>query len=68
MKLTLAFSLFFVISCTKSETQYKDKENSRESVNDRKSDTIKTIPEISDTLSRQPFDNKRINDQDESQH
>jgi large-conductance mechanosensitive channel len=58
MKFTVAFSLFFVISCTKSETQYKDNENSRQSVNDRKSDTIKVIPEISDTLTQQPFDHK----------
>lgn len=67
MKFTIAISLFVLVNCTKSETQYQDKDNSKESVNDRKSDTIKTTPEISDTLSRQPFDNKRVNDQDDSQ-
>lgn len=63
MKLSIAVTLFILISCTKSETQYQDNDNSRETVNDRKSDTIKTIPEISDTLSRQTSDNGHVNNQ-----
>lgn len=42
-KLTLTLILCLPISCTKSETQYWDKENSRQAVKDRKSYTIKTI-------------------------
>lgn len=36
-------------ACTKSETQYIDQNNKRETVNDKISDTIQTLPEISDT-------------------
>lgn len=43
-------ALFFAVSCTKSETQYTDQGNKRQSVNDTKSDTIQTINEVSDTL------------------
>ena len=64
MKFTIAISLFVLLNCTKSETQYQNKPNSKETVNDRKSDTIKTTTEISDTFSRQPLDNQRLNDQD----
>lgn len=41
--------LFLMAACTKSETQYKDQDNKRQSVNNEKSDTIQTLPEISDT-------------------
>lgn len=43
-------ALFLVAACTKSETQYTSQENKRQTVNDPKSDTIKTLNEISDTL------------------
>ncbi|MBW7676375.1 hypothetical protein [Chryseobacterium chendengshani] len=43
-------ALFFAVSCTKSETQYTDQGNKKQTVNDRKSDTIQTLNEISDTL------------------
>ncbi|MGO4710044.1 hypothetical protein AB4Y90_13195 [Chryseobacterium sp. 2TAF14] len=46
----LFVALFAVAACTKSETQYTDQENKRQTVNDQKSDTIKTLNEISDTL------------------
>lgn len=50
-KLFVLFLLCYLISsCTKSETQYIDQDNKRATVNDRKSDTINTLPEISDTL------------------
>lgn len=42
-------ALFIITACTKSETQYRDQENKTQTVNDQKSDTIKTLPEISDT-------------------
>ncbi|MFC7345636.1 hypothetical protein ACFQO9_02755 [Chryseobacterium zhengzhouense] len=34
-------TLFILAACTKSETQYTDQENKRQTVNDQKSDTIK---------------------------
>ena len=37
-------------SCKKEETQYIDRENRRESVNNPQSDTIKTLQEKADTL------------------
>jgi len=43
-------TLFILAACTKSETQYTDQENKRQTVNDQKSDTIKTLNEIADTL------------------
>lgn len=42
-------ALFLAVACTKSETQYKDQENKKESVNNPQSDTIKTLPEVSNT-------------------
>jgi len=35
--------------CTKSETQYRNEADKKSTVNDRKSDTIHVIPEVSDT-------------------
>lgn len=52
MKAAVFLCLFVLIGCTKSETQYQNGKNSKETVSDKKSDTIKTVPEISDTLSR----------------
>jgi len=50
-KLALVFgALILVAACKKSETQYTDQKNKRQTVNDRKSDTIKTLYEVSDTL------------------
>ncbi|MGI9649748.1 hypothetical protein [Chryseobacterium sp. RLHN22] len=43
-------TLSILAACTKSETQYTDQENKRQTVNDQKSDTIKTLNEIADTL------------------
>ncbi len=42
-----------VISCTKSETQYNDQKNKKQTVNNQKSDTINTLEERSDTLQMQ---------------
>jgi hypothetical protein len=39
----------FAASCTKSETQYIDKENKKQSVNNPQSDSIRTLQEVSDT-------------------
>ncbi|WP_027379594.1 hypothetical protein [Chryseobacterium daeguense] len=52
MKIIYSSTLLLCVltACTKSETQYRDKENKRETVNDRASDTIKPLNEISDTL------------------
>ncbi|QQV04318.1 MULTISPECIES: hypothetical protein [Chryseobacterium] len=36
-------------SCTKSETQYTDQENKKQSVNNPQSDSIRTLQEVSDT-------------------
>ncbi|MCF2218641.1 hypothetical protein H9Q08_04930 [Chryseobacterium sp. PS-8] len=38
-------------SCTKSETQYTDQNNKTETVNDKASDTIQTLNEVSDTAN-----------------
>lgn len=46
----LLTALFIAVACTKSETQYYNQENKRQTVNDRKSDTIKTLTETSDTM------------------
>jgi len=37
------------VSCTKSETQYTDQENKKQSVNNPQSDSIRTLQEVSDT-------------------
>lgn len=52
MKIIYSSALLVCVltACTKSETQYRDQENKRETVNDRASDTIKPLNEISDTL------------------
>lgn len=39
-----------VLACTKSETQYINQDNKKETVNDKASDTIQTLKEISDTV------------------
>jgi len=52
----LALSLFLLYSltaCTKSETQYINKDNKRETVNDKASDTIQTLDEMSDTIKQE---------------
>jgi hypothetical protein len=52
MKILFFYALFVCIlaSCTKSETQYVDQDNKRETVNNRASDTIQTLNQMSDTL------------------
>lgn len=52
MKTLIFCALFLCIltSCTKSETQYQNQDNKRESVNNQSSDTIQTLNEIADTL------------------
>ncbi|WP_370900096.1 hypothetical protein [Chryseobacterium gossypii] len=49
------FSLFLLIclltGCTKSETQYRDQNDKKSTVNNASSDTIRTLPELSDTLN-----------------
>ena len=44
------FLLYILSSCTKSETQYINQDNKKETVNDKASDTIQTLNEISDTM------------------
>ncbi|KAA0129795.1 hypothetical protein FY557_03545 [Chryseobacterium sp. SN22] len=46
-----AFLLYMLSACTKSETQYTDQQNKRESVNNKASDTIRTLNEVSDTAA-----------------
>lgn len=43
------FLLYTLLACTKSETQYRDQDNKKESVNNKASDTIQTLNEVSDT-------------------
>lgn len=43
-------ALSTAVSWTKSETQYYNQENKRQAVNNRQSDTIKTLTETSDTI------------------
>ncbi|AZA74309.1 hypothetical protein [Chryseobacterium indoltheticum] len=43
-------ALSTAVACTKSETQYYNQENKRQTVNNRQSDTIKTLTETSDTI------------------
>lgn len=53
-KLIFTVFIFAVITgCTKSETQYIDQDNKRQSVNNRDSDTINTLQQRSDTLQNQ---------------
>jgi outer membrane lipoprotein-sorting protein len=47
------FLLYTLSACTKSETQYSDQQNKKESVNNKASDTIRTLNEASDTASVQ---------------
>lgn len=46
MKYVFVFSIMFLMGCKKSETQYIDNDNKRSTVNDKKSDTIETLPEV----------------------
>lgn len=48
-----AFIFAVITGCTKSETQYIDQDNKRQSVNNRDSDTINTLQQRSDTLQNQ---------------
>ncbi|MDQ0595093.1 hypothetical protein QFZ37_003462 [Chryseobacterium ginsenosidimutans] len=51
MKLALSVFLLYILSaCTKSETQYINQDNKKETVNNKASDTIQTLNEISDTM------------------
>lgn len=45
--------LLMLSACTKSETQYIDQNNKRETVNDKASDTIQTLNEVSDTMQQE---------------
>lgn len=46
----LFMALSTAVSCTKSETQYYNQKNKRQTVSNRQSDTIKTLTETSDTI------------------
>ncbi|SFN41976.1 hypothetical protein SAMN05421594_2712 [Chryseobacterium oleae] len=46
------FLLYSLTACTKSETQYINKDNKKETVNDKASDTIQTLDEMSDTMKQ----------------
>lgn len=48
--MTAVLILITLTECTKSGTQYKDQDNKKETVNDRASDTVRTLQEESDTL------------------
>ncbi|WP_336734327.1 hypothetical protein [Chryseobacterium sp. VD8] len=50
---SLIFMLCILSSCTKSETQYTDQNNKKETVNDKASDTIQKLNEISDTANNE---------------
>ncbi|WP_374462521.1 hypothetical protein [Chryseobacterium sp.] len=45
--------LLMLSACTKSETQYTDQNNRKETVNNKASDTIQTLTEVSDTLQQE---------------
>ncbi|MCC3215947.1 hypothetical protein LIV57_11795 [Chryseobacterium sp. X308] len=45
--------LLMLSACTKSETQYIDQNNKRETVNDKASDTIQTLDGVSDTMQQE---------------
>ncbi|MFP3598566.1 hypothetical protein [Chryseobacterium sp. SIMBA_029] len=47
------FLLYSLTACTKSETQYINKDNKKETVNDKASDTIQTLDEMSDTMKQE---------------
>lgn len=55
MKIAALYMLLWLIvsACTKSETQYIDQNNKKETVNDRASDTIRTLNEVSDTMKQE---------------
>lgn len=64
-KIALAtFILCVMTACTKSETQYTDQDNKRETVNNKASDTIRTLQEESDTVQAngKPTDIKTDNE------
>ncbi|REC46979.1 hypothetical protein [Chryseobacterium pennipullorum] len=44
------FLLYTLLSCKKSETQYINQDNKKETVNDKASNTIHTLPETADTM------------------
>ncbi len=58
---TSLFILSVLSACQKAETQYKDQDNKKETVNDGKSDTIRTLKEISDTMHQKKDTAKVIN-------
>ncbi|MDF2932790.1 MAG: hypothetical protein K0R36_2121 [Chryseobacterium sp.] len=45
MKYLLVFIMILFISCRKAETQYINDDNKKSTVNDKRSDTIKTLPD-----------------------
>jgi len=46
MKYLPIIIIIFFTGCRKTETQYSNDDNKRSTVNDKKSDTIKTLPEV----------------------
>ncbi|GEN75544.1 membrane lipoprotein lipid attachment site-containing protein [Chryseobacterium hagamense] len=52
-----AFLLYTLSACTKSETQYTDQQNKRESVDNKESDTIRALNEVSDTANAEQLPN-----------
>ncbi|WP_294301184.1 hypothetical protein [uncultured Chryseobacterium sp.] len=66
MKKTIltAFLLYTLAACTKSETQYTEQQNKRETVNNKESDTIRTLNEVSDTAATEQHPNKLKTDND----
>lgn len=65
-KLVLYVFLLYILSaCTKSETQYTDQDNKKETVNDKASDTIQTLNEMSDTI-KQGIDSANVKTDNES--
>lgn len=58
MKYLLLIALVCTAGCKKSETQYKDADDKKSTVNDRKSDTIKTLPDVSNSTATDSADVK----------
>jgi hypothetical protein len=62
MKIIVAITLLILIGYTKSKTQYQKDDNSKLTVNDRKSVLTTIVSEILDTLTRQSSYNMQQHD------
>lgn len=51
MKFSYILLVFLLAGCTKSETQYRNRDDKMSTVNNKQSDTIQTLPQVADTAN-----------------